>query len=65
MSCYHFLNDNNMFGWFKKKSEKELLQEQYKQLMEEAFRLSRTDRRKSDELYAEADKIQESIQKLP
>lgn len=54
-----------MFGWFKKKSEKELLQEQYKQLMEEAFRLSRTDRRKSDELYAEAEKIQESIQKLP
>lgn len=65
MSCYHFLNDNIMFGWFKKKSEKELLQEQYKQLMEEAFRLSRTDRRKSDELYAEAEKIQESIQKLP
>jgi len=53
-----------MFGWFKKKSEKEILLEKYKQLLEESYQLSTTDRRKSDLLRAEADEISKQIDAL-
>lgn len=53
-----------MFGLFKKKSEKEKLQEQYKKLMEEAHRLSTTDRKLSDEKVYEAEQIMKKIEGL-
>ena len=46
-----------MFGLFKKKSEVEKLQEKYEKLQKEAFELSKTNRRKSDEKTAEAEKV--------
>lgn len=57
-------NKTSMFGWFKKKSEKEILLEKYKQLLEESYQLSTTDRRKSDLLRAEADEISKQIDAL-
>lgn len=53
-----------MFGLFKKKSEKEKLQEQYKKIMAESHRLSKIDRKASDAKYAEAEKLIEKINEL-
>jgi len=53
-----------MFGLFKKKSELEKLQEKYQKLMKEAFDLSKTNRKASDDKYAEADEIQKKIAAL-
>jgi hypothetical protein len=53
-----------MFGLFKKKSEKEILTEQYKALMEEAFNLSKLNRIASDLKYAEANELISKIEKL-
>ena len=53
-----------MFGLFKSKSPIEKLMAQHKKLQEEAYRLSRTDRRASDLKYAEADEIMKEIEKL-
>ncbi|MFS4416849.1 Lacal_2735 family protein [Maribacter sp. 2307ULW6-5] len=53
-----------MFGMFKKKSEKEKLQEQYQKLMKEAFDLSKTNRKASDDKYSQADEIQKKIDAL-
>jgi superfamily I DNA and RNA helicase len=54
-----------MFGLFKRKSEKEKLQEKYAKLMEEAFLLSKTDRTASDAKTAEANALLAEIEKLP
>ncbi len=53
-----------MFGLFKKKTEKEKLQEQYKKMMEKSFQLSTTNRKESDIVRAEAEKIALQIEKL-
>lgn len=53
-----------MFGLFKKKSEKELLQQQYKKLMAQAFKLSTTNRKLSDDKVYEADQIMKKIDAL-
>ncbi len=53
-----------MFGLFKKKSEKEKLEEKYKKLMKEAFDLSKINRSASDGKYEEADKLQKQIDAL-
>lgn len=50
-----------MFGLFKKKSEIEKLQDQYKKLMEEAYKLQAFNRRDSDQKYLEADNILKEI----
>jgi hypothetical protein len=50
-----------MFGLFKKKSEKEKLEDQYEKLMKESFNLSRTDRTKADAKVAEADEIRKKL----
>lgn len=52
-----------MFGFFKKKTKNEKLQEQYKKLMEEAHRLSHRNRRAADEKYAEAEEVAGRIEK--
>ena len=51
-----------MFGIFKKKTEKEKLSRQYKKLMEEAHRLSHSNRKAADAKYAEADAIAQKIE---
>jgi len=53
-----------MFGLFKKKNEKEKLQEAYKKLMKEAYDLSASNRSASDNKYAEADVIMKKIENL-
>lgn len=54
-----------MFGLFKKKSKKEKLLEAYNKKKEHAFKLSRTNRKESDNLEKEANDILLEIEKLP
>lgn len=49
---------------FWKKSPLKKLQKQYDKLTEEAFLLSKTDRTKSDQKYAEAEEVAKEIEKL-
>lgn len=53
-----------MFGWFKKKTERERLEEQYKKLMEESYHLSHTDREASSKKSGEADAILKQLEAL-
>lgn len=53
-----------MLGLFKSKSKLDKLQKQYKKLMSEWHKLSSIDRAKSDEKYADAQKILEQIDVL-
>ena len=53
-----------MFNLFKEKSEAEKLNQKYKQLLEEAHKLSTSNRRLSDVKVAEANLILEEIGKL-
>lgn len=53
-----------MFGLFKKKSEKEKLEEQYNKLIKESYDLSHKDRKASDQKAAEADAILKKIEAL-
>ena len=53
-----------MFGLFKRKSEKEKLIELYNKKKEQAFRLSRTNRKEGDRLEKEANDILIEIDKL-
>lgn len=53
-----------MFGLFKKKSEVEKLQEKYKKVMEEAYKLQTINRSDSDQKYLEADNILKMIDRL-
>ena len=53
-----------MFGLFKKKSKSEKLQDEYKKLMEEAFKLQSVSRKESDQKYLEADKVLREIEEL-
>jgi hypothetical protein len=50
-----------MFGLFKKKSEKEKLQEAYAKLMGEAHQLSHTNRKAADTKLAEAEDVLKMI----
>ena len=53
-----------MFGLFKKKSKQEKLQELYNKKKEQAFKLSRTNRKESDKLEKEANDILIEIEKI-
>ena len=53
-----------MFGFFKKKSKAEKLNEKYQKLLEEAFRLSKTNRTESDAKQAEAEAVLREIDAL-
>lgn len=53
-----------MFGLFKKKDPAEKLSKEYKELMQKAFDLSKTDRTASDALYAKADELMKRIEAL-
>lgn len=53
-----------MFGLFKKKSQTEKLQEEYKKLMAEAHKLSQVNRSAGDNKYAEAQDILNKLEAL-
>ena len=53
-----------MFGIFKKKTEKEKLQEQYEKLLKEAYTLSTTNRKMSDQKTFEASEVLKKIEDL-
>lgn len=53
-----------MFGLFKKKTPLEKLQEKYNKLTEEAYKLSKTDRKASDAKQAEANEVLKQIDAL-
>ncbi|MCH4822412.1 Lacal_2735 family protein [Gramella lutea] len=53
-----------MFGLFKKKSEIEKLEIKYRKLLEEAHRLSTSNRSLSDEKSYEANEVLKEIDKL-
>lgn len=53
-----------MFGLFKKKNKKEVLQNQYEKLLKEAYQLSTSNRKLSDQKTFEADEIMKRIEKL-
>ena len=53
-----------MFGLFKKKSELEKLQDLYKKLMEDAYKLQSINRSESDQKYLEADIVLKKIDSL-
>jgi hypothetical protein len=53
-----------MFGIFKKKTAVEKLQEKYKKVMEEGFKLQSINRSDSDQKYLEADNILKEIENL-
>lgn len=51
-------------GLFSRKSPKEKLQNQYRQLMEESYKLSTVDRKRSDAKRAEAENLLKRIDEL-
>ncbi len=53
-----------MFGLFKKKSEKQKLQEAYQKKLSEAHKLSHSNRTAADMLMAEAEEIAKKIDSL-
>lgn len=53
-----------MFGLFKKKTEQEKLQDQYEKLMREAYLLSSTNRKMSDQKTFEANQLMDQIARL-
>ncbi|MBS9524080.1 Lacal_2735 family protein [Litoribacter ruber] len=53
-----------MLSIFKKKSKIEVLRQKHKSLLEEAFKLSKIDRQKSDEKYAEADAVASELESM-
>ena len=53
-----------MFGIFKKKSEADKLQDKYKKVMEEAYKLQSINRTDSDSKYKESDDILKKIDAL-
>ena len=53
-----------MFGLFKKKTKKEKLLDLYNKKKEQAFKLSRTNRKESDKLEKEANDILIEIEKI-
>ncbi|CAI8356403.1 MAG: Uncharacterised protein [Flavobacteriaceae bacterium] len=53
-----------MFNIFKRKTEKEKLENKYRIYLKEAFKLSKTNRSASDAKIVEANKLLELIEKL-
>jgi hypothetical protein len=53
-----------MFGLFKKKTEIEKLQEDYKSLLEKAHKISHSNRTESDKLMSEAEERAKKIESL-
>ena len=60
----YVIKDKLMFGLFKKKSEKEKLQQSYAALMSEAHKLSHSNRKAADAKLAEAELVLKKIDEL-
>lgn len=54
-----------MFGLFKKKSQREVLEVRYRALLEESFKLSIVNRAESDKKRAEAEDVLKRMEALP
>lgn len=52
-------------GLFSRKSKKEKLQDKYRKLLEQAHKLSTTNRRESDSIRAQAEEVLKEIEALP
>lgn len=63
MTCYPY-KINGMFGLFKKKSEKEKLEDRYDALIKKSYELSHTNRAESDKVAAEAAELLKRIEEL-
>ena len=57
-------NKNTSMGFFSRKSKKDKLNDQYKKKLEQAYKMSTSNRSESDRLTAEANNILEQIKKL-
>lgn len=53
-----------MFGLFKKNTEKEKLQNKYEKLLKEAYLLSKSNRKMSDQKTFEAEEVMKQIENL-
>ena len=53
-----------MFGLFKKKSEKEKMEDRYDALIKKSYELSHSNRAQSDKVAAEAAELLKEIEKL-
>jgi hypothetical protein len=53
-----------MFGLFKKKTEKEKLEEQYNKLIKKSHELSTVNRAESDKVAAEADAVLKKLEAM-
>ncbi len=53
-----------MIGWFKRKSELEILKTHYRKLMKRSFEASLKNPEESDRVHRQADKIYEEIKYL-
>ena len=53
-----------MFGIFKKKTEKQKLQETYNKLLENAYKVSHFSRTDADKIMAEAEEVAKKIDQL-
>jgi hypothetical protein len=53
-----------MFGFLNKKSPLQKMEERYKKLLEEAYVLSRSDRKAADSKQAEAEALWQEIEQL-
>jgi len=56
--------NENMFGLFKKKSEKEKLEAQYDALIKKSYELSHSNRAESDKVQAQAQEVLKQIEAL-
>ena len=56
--------NENMFGLFKKKSEKEKLEAQYDALIKKSYELSHSNRAESDKVQAQAQEVLNRIDAL-
>ncbi len=61
---FYQLKSKKMFGLFKKKSEREVLLEQYQRLLKESHSLSTSNRMASDKKRAEAEEIMDQVDKM-
>lgn len=53
-----------MFGLFKKKTPEDILREKYQKLTQEAFKLSTSDRKASDQKAVQANEVLKQIEAL-
>ena len=53
-----------MLGLFRKKSEKEILERKYQNLMRESYKISHKNRKASDTKMAEAEKVMKQLEEI-